>query len=138
MNKILLISASILLVGFLIQRGMKENSESNTIIKKKSIKDIINKYSNDCDKIILRELENNQSLDYVSGYFIINLSENQQVIQLKAEMYFQDNEGNWLKKESTDTVQSNRLYQNDLEELKSKQELKYELSSPKLPQVSSN
>ncbi|AYA76027.1 hypothetical protein DOE78_11585 [Bacillus sp. Y1] len=138
MNKILLISASILLVGFLIQRGMKESAESNKIIKKKSIQYIINKYSNDCDKIILRELENNQSLDYVSGYFIINLSENQQVIQLKAEMYFQDNEGNWLKKESTDTVQSNRLYQNDLEELKSKQELKYELSSPKLPQVSSN
>jgi hypothetical protein len=137
MNKVIIAGVGLLVLSYFIQRGAKGRTAVK-VIQRQSIEDIIKKYSDDCDEIILRELKQSTDLTYISGYFIIKLSDDQKRVKLNADMYFQDKSGQWIKKESQDSFRAISLHEKDLEELKSREELKYELSSPELPELTAN
>lgn len=79
--------------------------------------------------------EQAKGLDYVGGTFKISYV-NEKYFTLSFELYFQDKNGEWIKKDAKSKPQKTEyLNEKALKELRSKKEIAYELDEPEPPKA---
>lgn len=98
-------------------------------IKQVSLNELAQNYSDKIDRMIIKELRETGN-EFVSGVFTISYSEEKRKIPIDADLYFQNPEKEWLKKNSQDLLKSNILSNQELNELIANKEIKYELTAP--------
>ncbi|MCM3078364.1 hypothetical protein [Brevibacillus invocatus] len=86
-------------------------------------------YSDECDRMIELGSEKG-SLYYVGGRFCMQKAEVDS-IRLDIQMYFQNQQGEWIQKQIGKTVPLSRLTKEAQAELLSRGEVQYELEPPK-------
>ena len=87
-------------------------------------------YSAKLDEIIRKEISNN--LSYVGGTFNISYLD-EKAFELSFELFFQDAEKDWVKKESKSTPQPiNYLTENAVKELRTEKVISFEVDPPKI------
>lgn len=97
----------------------------------KSLNDIARLYSKASDEIIIKTLEK-EKFKYGGGKFHIKNLENNKEIEVSIELYFQDDNDNWIKKENKDLISADEFTEEALEELKKKKEITYNIEEPSL------
>ena len=87
-------------------------------------------YSEELDKIILKEMDNN--LSYVGGNFHMDYI-NEKTFGLSFELFFQDENKEWVKKAATSKPQpKNYLTYDAFAELRESKKISFEIDPPKV------
>lgn len=107
----------------------KSKSSEKDSIKQVSLNELAQNYSDKIDRMIIKELRETGN-EFVSSVFTISYSEEKRKIPIDADLYFQNPEKEWLKKNSQDLLKSNILSNQELNELIANKEIKYELTAP--------
>jgi hypothetical protein len=102
----------------------------NNNISPVTIEELAGKFSDSCDQVILNTQNENNGLKFISGLFKVTLSEPNNVILISADMYFQDENGQWIKKTNHRKLKSHELTKEAISELKELGEVQFELAPP--------
>ena len=117
----------------------KNDSDDETVIESflsvvikrdMEIDELAKLYSAKLDEIIRKEISNN--LSYVGGTFNISYLD-EKAFELSFELFFQDAEKDWVKKESKSTPQPiSYLTENAVKELRAEKVISFEVDPPKI------
>lgn len=114
-------------VSFQIIEEIIRNFLKSTIFRV-SFDDVLDLYSETIDKLILDTIAK-EKIKYVGGS--INVNYLQDNIEFKIECYFQNQNGQWVKKEGNNTLPVNRFKQQSIEELVRIKSMKFDIEEPK-------
>ncbi len=93
-----------------------------------SLEQLAGTYSKKIDELILAEM--NKKLDYVGGSFNVEYA-NESAFQVSYELYFQDENKEWVKKEAKSKPQKmSYLKQEAVAELHKKKKVSFEIDPP--------
>ena len=111
-----------------------ESFLSVVIKRDMEIDELAKLYSAKLDEIIRKEIGNN--LSYVGGTFNLSYLD-EKSFELSFELFFQDAEKDWVKKESTSTPQPiSYLTDNAVKELRTEKVISFEVDPPKIQEPS--
>ena len=115
---ILAVAVSITLVVWFLIRAARLDCEA-----------LLAFYSGKVDKMILDELASG-TMNYVSGKFILTDAPLEKLVEIEAELFFQDAQGKWLKKNLSGKKRYRSLRPEFLKELREKREWIFEIVAP--------
>lgn len=101
--------------------------------KKKSIESmdaLTNLFSKSCDDIIIKTLKDDPSLTYISGYFKVKIDAEKKQVLIEADLYFQNEAGEWIKKENRRDLSVKEMAGPLLQELLETGEVIFEINYP--------
>lgn len=111
-----------------------ESFLSVVIKRDMEIDELAKLYSAKLDEIIRKEIGNN--LSYVGGTFNLSYLD-EKSFELSFELFFQDAEKDWVKKESKSTPQPiSYLTDNAVKELRTEKVISFEVDQPKIQEPS--
>lgn len=99
--------------------GLFYNAKRSSKKRTFSLPELIQHFAESTDKTIIDELAGG-SLTYVSGKMSIQLIEEDQVILITSEYYFQNEQGEWLMKTNKEMTKLETMTSNGMEELRKK------------------
>ena len=107
-----------------------EKLEQQQLNQLLSLNDFITLFSKTLDNTILAT-EREESLDYQAGNIILCATSDRKM-QFKADLYYQNNEGNWFQKQIESPIMDMDVYLNSMsaEELLAVQEMKFSVAKP--------
>lgn len=105
------------------------NSTLESFFKKPlSLDEIASAYSKGTDEHI-KKLEEKEKIKFIAGKFFIIKSEKEEALT-RADLYFQNAEGGWIKKELNGKVPRENMMEDAIEKIKSAGIIEYEITSP--------
>lgn len=107
-----------------------EKLEQQQLNQLLSLNDFITLFSKTLDNTILAT-ERKESLDYQAGNIILCATSDRKM-QFKADLYYQNNGGNWFRKQIESPIMDMDAYLNSMsaEELLAVQEMKFSVAKP--------
>jgi len=101
------------------------------LLKKNSLDGLAELYSKGTD-VFISQTEENESLSFVGGNFTLQLIEKGEKcsFEAKAELFFQDNNKEWVKKELKSPVHSASLTSEASRQLKVDKAVSYKVEAP--------
>lgn len=107
-----------------------EKLEQQQLNQLLSLNDFITLFSKTLDNTILAT-ERKESLDYQAGNIILCATSDRKM-QFKADLYYQNNGGNWFQKQIESPIMDMDAYLNSMsaEELLAVQEMKFSVAKP--------
>lgn len=97
------------------------------ITKKISIEEIFNIYEKNIDQIIIKATKS-EKLKYISGSF--EMLKNDTDIIIKVDLYFQNAEKKWIKKQSSNKIELFKITDESLEKLENNKVITMEIIEP--------
>lgn len=118
-----------------IQELMKKGEDilneifKSFFIEPKTIDEITDVYSKTIDELIIKS-EKKENILFKGGKFIILATSNND-INVKAELFFQDSNDNWIKKEMSNRISKNHIEEISLKNMIDKNSEEFKIYHPK-------
>jgi len=123
--KILAIGGTIIALTYVLTRKT---------IRPVVLNELAARYSEGCDKLILDEIRQG-TLQFISGRLIFTFIPASSKIKVQSELYFQNAQGEWIKKSHEELLNSRNLTKEALTEMQAKGNVTFEIEAPSATEI---